>query len=178
MFLFSSLALAAPGSPFDHPVALGGYASGWGGSYGAAGLGGKLRLEPLRHLGVDLFAEHYAVESPSGFRHDHPIGFDLYTPIGLPAGLRLRPLLGMCAVGSFIQSRSEDAPGADDVLFGVHAGLGLEVPVSSAVSGFLDAKTVGWIGHDRAVSGWTGSVDSRLSTFGVGQVNLGLAVHL
>jgi hypothetical protein len=172
------LAASALASPFDSTVALGGYASGWGGSYGAAGLGGKLRLEPLRHLGVDLFAEHYAVGTPHGFRHDHPIGFDLYVPLALPHDLRLRPLLGMCAVGSFIQSTAPDAPGADDVLFGAHVGLGLEVPVGASLSGFLDAKTVGWVGHDRAVQGWTGAVDSGLSPFGVAQVNVGVAVHL
>lgn len=172
------LVASASASPFDSVVALGGYASGWGGSYGAAGVGGKLRVEPLRHLGVDLFAEHYAVGTPHGFRHDHPVGFDLYVPIGLPHDVRLRPLFGMCAVGSFITSPTPDAPGADDVLFGAHLGAGLEVPVADAVSGFLDAKTVGWVGHDRAVQGWTGSVDAGLSPFAVAQVNLGLAIHL
>lgn len=171
------MSVAALASPFDAPVALGGYAAGWGGSYGAAGVGGKLRLEPVAHLGVDLFAEHYAVGTPVGFRHDHPIGFDLYTPIGLPADLRLRPLLGMCVVGSFIASKVSDAPGADDVLVGSHVGLGLEVPVAAKVSAFLDGKAVGWLGHDRAVQGWTGSVDSRLSPFAVAQVDLGVQLH-
>ncbi|MEQ1500978.1 MAG: hypothetical protein ABMB14_02050, partial [Myxococcota bacterium] len=119
----------------------------------------------------------YLVQTPVGVRHDHPVGFDLYFPVGLH-GPRLKPFVGMCAVGSFIESKARDAPGADDVLFGAHAGLGLEVPAGDRFSAFLEARTIGWVGHDRAVQGWTGSVGSTLKAFTVGQVDFGLAVHL
>ncbi len=171
------VAAALAAEPFDRTTALAGYAAGWAGSYGAAGLGGRLRVEPLRYAGVDLFAEHYVVEAPQGFRHDHPIGFDLYVPVALGGGVRVRPLAGMCAVGSFVRSEVEDAPGADDVLFGVHGGAGVELALGERVSAFLDGKAVAWAGHDRAVRGWTGSVGSELSAFGVAQVGLGLQVH-
>lgn len=177
MLLAASLALAAP--PTAAPRwALGGYATGWAGSYGAAGIGGELRVPIGRRLGVDLFAEHYAVETPRGFRHDHPVGFDLSAPIALPGGARLRPLVGMCAVGSMVRTQVADAPGADDVLFGAHAGAGLEVPVRGAVSASLDVKSVGWMGHDRAVQGWSGSVGTGLRGFAVAQANLGLVIGL
>ena len=176
MFLLAAAAFAAEPGPFERPLALGGYALGWQGSYGAGGVGGHLRWEPFRHVGVDLFAEHLLVEGPSGLRHDHPVGFDLYAPIGL-GGARVAPLLGMCAVGSFVASRSPDAPGAADVLFGAHAGLLAEAPVTPQISAFASGKAVGWVGHDRSVQGWTGSVSSTLRPFAVGQVDVGLAVH-
>jgi hypothetical protein len=170
----ASIALA---SPFDRPAAVAGYATGWDGSYGAGGVGGRIRYEPGEKVGVDLFGESYLVATPTGIRHDHPVGFDLYAPISVgPA--RLKPLFGMCVVGSFIESKAEDAPGADDLLFGAHTGLGLEVPASDRASGFVEARTIGWLGHDRAVQGWSGSVSSTLRGFVVGQVDFGLTLHL
>lgn len=168
-------ASAATGTAFDQTFALGAYGSAWQGSYGAGGVGGQLRIEPFRHVGVDLFSEHLLVATPEGIRHDHPIGFHLYTPI--PVGpVRLLPFVGSCAVASFIESPSKDAPGADDVLFGSHAGLQFEAPLGD-LSLFARAKAVGWIGHDRAVQGWTGSISSNLNLFAVAQVDLGLSVH-
>lgn len=176
LLALSSLAASAA-DPFDQPVAIGGYALGWQGSYGAAGLGGDLRLEPFERLGVDLFAEHLLVETPSGYRHDHPIGFDAYVPIDVSPTVRLRPLLGACAVGSFVASSDPDAPGASDVLFGLHAGLGAELALADQLSAFAVGKAVGWVGHDRSVQGWSGQVGNELVPFGVGQFDLGVALH-
>lgn len=168
---------AQAADPFEQPVAIGGYALGWQGSYGAAGLGGNLRLEPFEHLGVDLFAEHLMVETPSGYRHDHPIGFDAYVPVRVSQTVRLRPLLGTCAVGSFLISTDPEAPGASDVLFGLHAGLGAELALADQLSAFAIGKAVGWMGHDRAVAGWSGQVGNELVPFAVGQIDLGVSLH-
>jgi hypothetical protein len=163
--------------PWDHLFGLGAYATGWGGSYGAAGVGAAIRVEPFTFLGVDLFGEALWVESPAGFRHDHPIGFNLYVPFRL-GRFRLRPLIGMCVTLSFIEPLERDAPRADDVLVGAHAGAALEFALARRVSLFATGKAVVWVGHDRTVMGWTGALDNTVQPFVVGQATLGLMVHL
>lgn len=164
-------------SPFDRTFGLGAYGTGWHGAYGAAGVGGRLRLEALSWLGVDLFGEALLVTSPSGLRHDHPIGFNLFVPFRLGV-VRLRPLLGLCVVASFIEPLEPGAPRADDVLVGAHLGGGLELALHDRLSFFVEAKGIAWLGHDRAVQGWTGAVGNEVQPFLVGQANLGLTFHL
>ena len=183
LFLLSILATSASAAAQDRPsaferdLALGVYGTGWAGSYLGAGLGGRVRWEMLDWLGVDLFAEHMWVESPAGFRHDHPIGFNAYIPIELSRTVRFRPLFGFCAVFSMIEPENDDAPRADDVLFGVHAGVGIEWAPIRLLSFFADAKAIGYLGHDREAQGWTGSVSEEYGTSGVVQAVLGTQVH-
>lgn len=189
VLLSSQIALAEPPrqpaatrpsapSPFDQPFAIAGYATAWHGAYGGIGIGGRARWEPFERLGIDLYSEHLVVQTPHGLRHDHPIGFNAYVPIPLTAALRLRPLFGFCAVLSFIKSDEAQAPQADDVLLGVHGGLGLELAIGSSLSAFAEAQASVWLGHDRTVQGWTGAIDNGMSSFGVVQAALGLAWHL
>jgi hypothetical protein len=169
---------APPRGTFDHVAAIGAYGTGWAGAYGGVGVGGRIRIEPFDFAGVDLFGEALLVETPAGVRHDHPIGFDLYTPVRLSESFELRPLLGMCVVFSMIEPEEQGAPRADDVLFGMHAGVAVDFSPLRDVSFFLEAKAVGWLGHDRTAMGWTGSVGEDYATFGVAQVALGAAYHL
>lgn len=164
-------------SPFDRTFGVGAYATGWAGAYGAYGVGGRVRVEPLSWLGVDLFGEAFMVTAPNGIRHDHPIGFNLYTPFEF-GRVRVRPLLGMCVVLSFIEPTEPQAPRADDVLVGAHAGAGVEVALHDRLSFFAEAKAVVWAGHDRTIQGWTGAVGNEVQPFVVGQAQLGLTVHL
>lgn len=164
---------------FDKTWALGAYLNTWrAGDYDAFGVGGKLRFEPLSWLGVEVFAEIYDVDWPTASRQDVPIGFSLYIPIALTDWLRVRPMLGACSTFSFIESKREGAPGADDVLFGVHGGAGVELAVAQEWSIFLDAQGVVWTGHDRTVEGWTGAVGEELSTTSNLQLSFGLQMHL
>jgi len=165
-------------SPYERTFGLGAYATGWHGAYGGYGVGGRIRVEPWRFLGVDLFGEALLVATPAGVRHDHPIGFHLYVPFSLTESVRLRPLLGMCVVASFIEPVEPRAPRADDVLVGAHLGAGLDVALHSRVSLFAEAKAVVWVGHDRSVQGWTGAVGNQVQPFVVGQAQVGLMVHL
>ncbi len=165
-------------SPFDRVFALAGYGTTWAGSYSGAGVGGRIRIEPWAHFGIDLFGEALVVESPHGLRHDHPIGFNLYVPLRFSDVWRFRPLLGMCVVASFIEPEQKGAPRADDVLVGAHAGAGIERALGSHFSAFLEVQGSGWMGHDRAVQGWTGAVGNDLKPFGIAQAMLGLSAHL
>lgn len=163
---------------FDADWALGAYATGWEGSYLGGGIGGRIRWQAFEQLGVEVFAEHLLVESEGGLRHDHPVGFNLYLPLRLAADLQLRPLFGFCAVLSFMEPEEEGAPGAQDVLFGVHGGAGIEWALFRDLSVFLEAQAVGWLGHDRTSQGWTGDVGEELTPTGVVQAAAGLQIHL
>lgn len=165
-------------SPFDRTFGLGVYATGWAGAYGAGGLGGRVRVEPWTRLGIDLFGEAYLVTTPSGIRHDHPIGFNLYSPFRFGSVVRLRPLLGMCVVASFIGPSTPNAPRADDVLFGAHLGGALDLALHDRLSFFAEAKGVVWLGHDRTVQGWTGAVGGEVVPFVIAQAQIGFTVHL
>jgi len=189
--LVVSLLLAAPAlaeapsvhsdyhvSPFDRTFGLAGYGTGWGGAYGGAGVGGRLRIEPWKFVGADFFSEHLIVSSPSGLRHDHPVGFHLYTPIRLSQRVRLRPFIGMCVVASFIEPTEPRAPRADDVLVGAQLGAGIDLALHSRLTFFAEAKGVTWMGHDRSVQGWTGAVSNQVTPFVVAQAELGFMVHL
>ena len=168
---------AEPHSPFERRFGIGAYGTGWAGAYGAAGVGGRLRVEVTDWLGVDLFGESLAVQSPTGFRHDHPIGFNVYSPFSF-GRFRVRPLLGMCVTFSFIEPAQATAPRADDVLFGAHLGAGVEYAFFKHLSAFAEAKGVVWFGHDRSVAGWTGAVGNEVTPFPVAQAQVGLTYHL
>lgn len=167
-----------PVSAFDRPFALAAYVSGWAGSYWAGGIGGRARWEPFDELGVEVFGEGHIVEWSEGIRHDHQIGFNLYIPIAITPWLRLRPLFGFCTVFSLIEPTSGVSPRADDVLFGAHAGLGLEAGVDDWGSFFVEAQGAVWMGHDRSQSRWTGTVQDTYAPFGTAQLIVGVAVHL
>lgn len=162
---------------FDRPFAIAGYLSGWAGSYLAGGVGGRIRWEPFTELGVDVFGEGHVVEWPVGIRHDWQIGFNLYVPIVLVPGFRLRPLFGFCTVFSLIEPDPSTAPRADDVLFGAHAGLAFEIAIEAWGSFFVEAQGAVWAGHDRSQSRWTGAVEDTYAPFATAQLITGLAVH-
>lgn len=161
----------------EHDFAFGTYVSGWAGSYAGVGVGGRLRWEMFDDFGVEVFGEAHLVESPMGIRHDHQIGFNLYVPIRLGAGFRLRPLFGFCTVFSLVEPTEQHAPRADDVLFGAHAGLSFEWSVNRWLALFLEAQGAGWAGHDRSFDRWTGAISDTYVPFGTAQVILGTSVH-
>ncbi len=169
---------AAQASPFDKATGLAAYGTGWGGDYDALGVGGRARLEHAETIGLDLFAEAYDVEIPHTVRRDVVIGFDLYVPFSPLDRLRLRPMFGFCADFSFVEPHHDEAPRADDIAFGVHAGAGVEVGLGQRWSIFGDVQQVMWFGHDRYASRWTGSLDGDIELSTLTQGRLGVQVHL
>lgn len=171
---------AAPksASPFDKKIGGSGYAVAVTGAYSGVGLGGRLRWEMFRFFGVELFGEGLLVESRAGVRHDYPVGFHLFSPFRLGERVRLRPLAGMCAAFSFVEPSAPGGVRADDVLFGVHGGVGLEVALASFLSAFVDAKGTTYLGHGRTTQGYTGDVGEKLEPYVLAQGSLGLSLHL
>jgi|GEM_PF-1199325 len=168
---------AAERNAFDRPFTFSGYVSGWAGSYLAGGIGGRVGWEPFPELGVEVFGEGHIVEWESGIRHDHQIGFNLYVPLEVLPNFRIRPLFGFCTVFSLVEPDSSSSPRADDVLFGAHLGVGIEVGVEQWGSWFLEAQGAMWAGHDRSQSRWTGAVEDTYAPFGTAQVITGFTIH-
>lgn len=177
MFAFLLASALADDTAFDRPFALGSYAAVRGGSYSAEGLGGRARWEPYEHAGIELYLEATHVNWEGGARHDFPNGFNLYTPVSV-GPIRVRPYLGMCDVVSLVDPISPGAPRADDVMLGVHAGVGSEVAVARSWSVFVDAQTDLYAGHARSSAKWTGDVAESLSPFWTAQLNVGVELHL
>ena len=111
---------------FDREFAVAVYATGQAGSYLSGGAGGRLRFEPFEWMGVEAYFEATLVDwQGGGFRHDYPNGFNVYIPARL-GDWRVRPFLGFCDVLSFVEPEQDGAPRADDIMFGAHAGVGIE----------------------------------------------------
>ena len=163
---------------FDRDFAIGLYATGWAGHYFAGGLGGRLRWEMFDRLGVEVYSEHALVRAKGGVEHDHPVGFNLYTPFRLNEFLRLRPLLGFCAVFRFFHPDQDGVERIDDILFGVHAGGGIEVGLGRWASLFIDAQAGLYFGHDRYHGGWMTHVGDEITQWLTLQATLGVQVHL
>jgi len=170
-------AAAQDPSPFDRPLAIGGYATGHAGSYLAGGVGGRLRWEPLSWLGLETYLEATLVDWDGGFRHDYPNGFNAFIPIRLGSSFRVRPYFGFCDILSFAEPAEQGAPRADDILLGAHLGVGGEMAVHRLWSAFVDVQFNGYAGHDRTSRAWTGGVDEELDFFWNVQLNLGMQLH-
>lgn len=162
---------------FDRPFAFASYAAVRGGTYQATGVGGRLRWQPFRRLGVETYLEATLVDWEGGFRHDYPNGFSLYTPFTFGA-FRVRPYAGFCDVVSLVEPTQEGAPRADDILLGAHLGVGAELALGRSWSVFVDAQADSYMGHDRASGGWTGNVAESLMPVVTGQVNAGVQLHV
>lgn len=163
---------------FDRWFGVGAYAAGWEGGYRAVGVGGKIRFELIDMLGLEVFAEALVVEWPTADRHDFPMGFWLYVPWTLTEGLRLEPKLGLCLNISQIEGDEGGAPGAEDILFGFNAGLGLEYELGRVLSIFIDTHLIGYWGHERDVVRWTGAVGEDLVASWHFRMAAGVMLHL
>lgn len=155
----------------SHPIALGSRAGVWTGPYSAPALGGHIKIKPSRAIGLEGFADHTLMFDSGIARHDHVIGFSVYTPKILGNDMAfLSPTLGTCVdfrvdtpVGA------ERLPSNTDVLFGTHAGLLGEVAVGRGWS--LEATATGflYIGNASGTADWTAGASNKLHASGVGQ---------
>lgn len=169
--------LAHAESAFDRHFAVASYGAARVGPYTAGGVGGRIRIQPFKHFGLDAYLEATLVDWDGGFRHDYPNGFNLYGAIPL-GRVRIAPYFGACDVLSFAEPVEPGGPRADDVMIGLHAGVGTEVAVSGSVSLFVDLQADLYGGHDRSMGGWTGDVGDELIPILTGQLNAGLQYHI
>jgi len=162
---------------FTKPWALAGYAVGGGGDYGSVGIGGRIRWELLPGtFGLEVFGQQTAIDWPGPERMDHVGGFALYMPFRLGQRVRVRPLAGFCAMLSRVDPARTGLPRDDDVLTGVHGGVGVEAALTDRLVLFADAETWAYVGNAEAADGW-----SRIGSLGVATIataTVGLSIVL
>ena len=147
----------------DHPIAIGTRASGWIGGYAAPGVGGHLKIRPFEWVGVETFADNFAMKVGEDVRHDHVIGFSLFFP-SLIGDRRffVSPTLGSCVDFRFHEPLDGDRPKTRDILFGIHGGLMSELFVWHGFAVELDATVYAYIGHDTGTERWTSRISNTL----------------
>jgi len=161
-----------------HPVQLGVKAVGGFGAWSSGGVGGWVAVRPLRHLGLQLFSDNTLRLQPASYLHHHVIGFRLFAPVLDTRHISLSPTMGMCVDFAVDTPRDRDAPGAQDVRFGQHAGALLEVHAGRRVSVVLEASAYLYLGRDMATAGWTAQVSPGLQAMPAGSASLGIAYAL
>jgi hypothetical protein len=147
----------------NHPIAIGTRASGWIGDYAAPGVGGHLKIRPFEWIGVETFADNFAMSVGDAVRHDHVIGFSLFLP-SLIGDRRffVSPTLGSCVDFRFVRPLEGDRPATRDILFGVHGGLMAELFVWHGFAVELDATVYAYLGHDTGTERWTSRISNHL----------------
>lgn len=154
-----------------HPVAVGVRMGAWTGPYTSPALGGHLKLKPHRSFGVEAFADHTLRIADGIARHDHVIGFSLYTPV-LVGSRRayLSPTAGACVDFRVDTPVAERRPSSADILFGVHAGGMAEVAVGDGFSLEATADAFVYWGNQLDTAAWATTASPGLHPTAVAQL--------
>ncbi len=154
----------------SHPVALGSRIEAWTGPYTSPALGGHIKLKPHESFGVEGFMDHTLQLAGGIARHDHVIGFSLYTPAILgDHRWFLSPTLGACVDFRADTPFQDRGPSNADILFGTHAGAMLELAVGEGWSVELDGQGFVYWGNQIATDSWSATASNRLHATAVFQ---------
>lgn len=163
-------ATAPPGWTRADPVSIGVHVGMWGADYVAPGIGGHIAWRPGRRWGIQGFWNSFATMHAGVLHHDHIIGFASYVPLIGGHRAFLAPTAGLCVDFRF-------APAAQDIRFGVHAGLMGQIYVSRDLTLELDATAYGYWGNGSKQAPWSVAPSSTLTFSPVGQVVAAAAYH-
>lgn len=149
-------------------IAVGLRGTGQLGDYRLGGFGGQIRLRPMERVALDLFTDHYFGDERGGARHDHEIGATIQYDVLRGDRWAIHPILGACGLLAMAHAPQSDMT-ATDVRFGLRAGVGAELLVTSRLSLQAQAQVVAYVGHDFAPYAWPGGTADELSVRAVGQ---------
>lgn len=160
----------------EHPIALGSRAALWQADYRAPGVGGQLHYQPWQRLGVEGFWNSFALPEAGLLRHDHVIGFHLYSPWLGGARRWVGPTFGSCVDFRFLSPLGTDEalPGQSDILFGVHTGLMGMAYLFGGWSLQTTVEVFGYWGNQAKVDGWAATASNQLHFQPVLQGSVGL----
>jgi len=160
LLLLPATSWATPPEPLDvhdpeRPVALGARLGAWAGPYRAPALGGHIQLRTSDGIGLQGFADHTLAVQGDLARHDHVIGFSVYTPalIGRDSWY-LSPTVGSCVTFRVDTPLGQRLPSNTDVLFGMHAGLQVEAALAPRVSVQGQVQGFAYVGNRMATDDW------------------------
>jgi len=168
---------SAPGWSKADPLAIGVHLGMWGGGYVAPGIGGHIAWRPGRRWGIQGFWNSFAMVRDGTLRHDHVIGFANYVPVLGGQRAFLAPTAGMCVDFRFADPVGRNTPVAQDIRFGLHAGLMGEVYVARDLTAELDATAYGYWGNDAKLGAWSATASNTLTFTPVGQLTAAFAYH-
>jgi len=146
-----------------HPIALGSRLGAWTGPYTSPALGGHLKLKPTEVVGFEGFMDHMLRLSDGIARHDHVIGFSMYTP-ALLGDHRwfLSPTVGACVDFRVDTPFRERGPSNTDILFGVHGGGMVELAVGQGWSLEINGQLFRYWGNQIATDSWSATASNQL----------------
>jgi hypothetical protein len=149
-----------------------------GGDYAMAGAGGQLRLHPFRRVGVDLYADGLFGRWETVRRADVEVGSTIQYDVLRTESFALHPLLGACALVAFADDQDRSGTTANDIWFGVRAGLGVALQLGDKVTLQAQVQALLYLGHDFNSQRWILGSDDTLSVTPMGQgvlaINYGL----
>jgi hypothetical protein len=163
----------------SHPLALGSRLTGRTGPYTLGGVGGHLRLRPLRWIAVEAFTDHLFGSPQGALRHEHEGGVALQFPVLGARWWSVYPLVGACA-SLVVREPTRAGEGAvSDIQFGLRMGLGSELYLDDRWALRAQAEAIGYAGHEnRAYFHWTQSLSSDVTLTGAAQATLSVQLYL
>jgi hypothetical protein len=148
----------------DHPFAIGTRTGAWQASYTEPGLGGHIRYQPWRHVGIEAFSDNFAHLDSGTLRRDHVNGFDLFFPLVQDRRWSIAPQFGACDDFQFVQPFGAHAsgPSVQDVLIGLHGGFEVEARIGGGLAVEASLEMYGYLGHGADVEHWTAELTNQL----------------
>lgn len=147
----------------------GGYSAG--GAYADLGLGFNIRYRPEEALGLELALQSYNVDTADSTRHQ-TVGQASVELFAFPWS-RVSPyvLTGVTMTGRSIDDDYYDngirTAQANDVLTGLHGGIGLELAIGERLALDLEGRYIGYLDKPAQDASWPGGF----------QTTAGLAYH-
>lgn len=162
----------------SHMFGMGSRLTGRIGTYALGGVGGHLRLRPIRWIAVEAFTDHVFGSVDNALRHDHEGGVSLQFPFVGNRWWNVYPLVGACASLVVLESPRQGGAFVTDIHFGVRGGLGSELYLTDRWALRAQVEGIGYIGHDLRAYDWTAQLSPDVRVSGVAQAVLSINLYL
>jgi opacity protein-like surface antigen len=161
-----------------HMFGMGSRLTGRIGTYMLGGVGGHVRLRPLRWIAVEAFTDHVFGSVDSTLRHDHEGGVSLQFPFLGNRWWNVYPLIGACASLVVLEPPRQGGAFVSDIHFGFRGGAGSEIYLNDHWALRAQVEGIGYIGHNLRAYNWTAQLSPEVSLSGVAQASLSVNLYL
>jgi opacity protein-like surface antigen len=157
---------------------LGSRLTGRTGPYTMGGVGGHIRMRPIRWVAVELFTDHVIGPVDNTLRHDHEGGVALQFPVLGNRWWNVYPLIGACASLVVLEPSRQGGPFVTDVHFGFRGGAGSELYLTDHWALRAQVEGIGYIGHDLRAYDWTATLSPDVRLTGMAQASFTINLYL
>lgn len=161
-----------------HMFGLGSRLTGRTGPYTLGGVGGHIRMRPIRWVAVELFTDHVFGPVDNTLRHDHEGGISLQFPVLGNRWWNVYPLIGACASLVVLEPPRQGGAFVTDVHFGFRGGAGSELYLTDHWALRAQVEGIGYIGHDLRAYNWTATLSPDVRLTGMAQASLTINLYL